>query len=123
MISGFQGLAIDPHPVDGSGDSHHRPRYYAALEGWACRPGAGHEPVAVAEHHLGVGAHIHQDAQLAGTMEANGQDIGDEIAAEIGANAGKEVGQSPGMNGQFEILPGHQRKLVHGRKIRLPAKR
>ena len=57
-------VAVDPHPLDRAGRRALAVGDLRALEGRAGRRGAGEQPLAVAQHDLGVGADIDQQHDL-----------------------------------------------------------
>ena len=60
----LERLAVDAHALDGAGRGALAGGDLRALEGRAGRRGAGEQPLAVAEHDLGVGADVDEQRDL-----------------------------------------------------------
>lgn len=59
----LEGLGVDPHFLDRASVAR-MPRDARALEGWPGRAGTSYQPVAVAQHHLAVGADVQEEQRL-----------------------------------------------------------
>ena len=61
---------VDRNPVDDTGACQHAHPGQPAFERRAGRTGAADEPVLVAQHHLGIGADVHQERRLLAAVQA-----------------------------------------------------
>ncbi len=77
------GGAVDPHALDRAGRGALAVRDLRALEGRAGRAAAALEPRAVAQHDLGVGAHVDQQHQLVALLGRLGQQHADVVGADM----------------------------------------
>ena len=94
---------IDAHPLDGAGRGALAAGDLRALEGRARRRGGGEQPVAVAQHDLGIGADIDDQRHLVGLVRRLGQDDAGGIGADMAGDAGQHEDPGIGMDAQIDL--------------------
>ena len=117
----LQRVGIDAEVVDCAGRGAHSVGDAASLKGRARRAGGAHQPFAVADHDLGIGADIHVQGQLFGPVHAAAHDAGDDIAAHVAGDRWIDQGHGGAREVQAEIRGADRRKQGGDRHIRRPA--
>ncbi len=82
---------IDAHALDGAGRRALAAADLRALEGGAGRARAGEQPLAVAEHDLGIGADVDQQRDLVAEVRPLGEDHAGGVGADVAGDAGQHV--------------------------------
>ena len=107
---GLPGAPIDPHPLHRAGGGPLAAADLGALEGRAGRAGRGQHPFPVAQHDLGVGAHVHHQHGLLGSVGPLGQGgrgrVGADVAGDARPHVQRGVGQvDPDVGGPSPARP------------------
>ena len=108
--AGLQRVPVDPHPLDGTGRRPLPARDLRAFQCGAGGAGRGEQPLSLAEHDLGVRAHVDQELHLVAAVRSLGEDgrrgVGPDVArdagqhVEAGAAAAHADVRGPGVDGQ-----------------------
>ena len=104
----LQRRAVDAHALDGAGRGALAARHLRALEGRAGRRRAGEQPLAVAEHDLGVGADIDEERDaIAAAVRRLGEHHAGSVGADMAGDAGQRIDEGAGRDGEAEVARGH----------------
>ncbi len=118
---GLERRAVDAHALDRA-----RRRALAAgdlrpLERGAGRRGAGEQPLAIAEHDLGVGADVDQKGQFVLEMGTLGEHDACGVGADMAGDAGQRIDEGAGRNIEAEFARTRFVSRVEGKRERRPA--
>ena len=95
--------AVDAHAFDRARRRALAAGDLSALEGRAGRRGAGEQPLAGAEHDLGVGADVDEKGQLVLEVRTLRQHDPGGVRADMAGDAGQGVGEGPGRDFKAEL--------------------
>ena len=98
----LQGGRIDPDPLDGARCGPLAAAYLGAFERRAGGARRREHPFTVAEHDLGVGADVHDEAELVAQVRRLGEDDARGIGAHVPRHAREHVGARARMETEIE---------------------
>ena len=96
LETGLEGVPVDAHPLDRAGGGALAAGDLRALEGRPGRRRGGEQPLAIAEHDLGVGADIDDQPELVAKMRRLGQHDAGRVRADMAGDAGQRVDNGAG---------------------------
>ena len=99
----LQRVAVDAQALDGAGRGALAATDLRALEGGAGRRRAGEQARAIAEHDLGIGADIDDEAKLVAKDRRFAQDHGGGVGADMAADARQSVHEGARRDGKADI--------------------
>ena len=120
-VAGLERLGIDAHALDRAGRGPLAAADLRALEGRARRARGGEEPIAVAEHDLGVRADVDDQVDLVAQVRPLGEDHARGVGADVARDAGQHVGAGAGMDGEAELGRRQPHRLVDRERERRAA--
>ena len=116
-----QGVAVDPHPLDGARRRALPVRDLRPLERGSGGARRGDEPVPGAEHDLGVGADVDHERHLVAEVRALGEDDPGGVRAHVPRDARQEVRAGAGVDVHPEVPRLHRHAAVDHERERLHA--
>ena len=93
----FPGIRVYRNFIDDPRTRRHAHAGDPAFQGRAGGAGTGDQPVLVAEHHFGIGSHIHQNGGLFFFINFRVQNPGNQISAKVAADVGENQGSGIGI--------------------------
>ena len=107
---------VDPHPLDRARRGALAAGDLRALEGRAGRRGAGEQPLAIAEHDLGVGADVDEKRELVPEVRAFGEHDARRIGADMAGDAGQRIDEGAGRDVEAEFARARFVSRVDGQR-------
>ena len=100
---GLQRLTVDAHPLDRAGGRALAGGDLRAFEGRARGRGRGQQPLAVAEHDLGIGADIDDQHGLVGPVRGFGEHDARRIGADVARDTRQDVDTRAGIDVELDV--------------------
>ena len=104
LYANFMGMRIDFDFIDHPRSGRHAHAGDPTFQGRTRGTGTGHQPIFIAQDHLGIGADIHQDGSPVVLINFRKQNAGNQVAAEITGNVWKNKYSGPGMDSKAKGL-------------------